>query len=88
MEKFYFTFGQKYPVLRNKYVELEGDWEHCRKKILNSIIGQRFAFQYSEEDFEGQPFKYGLMRIALSNVTKSMFVEEVEEGFTDSGESE
>lgn len=71
---YFFTFPNRYQVLRNRYVSVDTeDYDEARAKIFNSIVGQRFAFQYNETDFEGQPQKYGLHEISLSNIKKSHF---------------
>lgn len=58
----YFTFGFNHPF-RNYYVTLYNmTHEQAREKMIETY-GMKWAFQYSSEDFEGQPEKYGLAEI-------------------------
>jgi hypothetical protein len=55
----YFTFCQKQTLLRNKYVKIFGTFLGARE-IMFQNFGEKWGFQYSEEEFKGQVRKYSL----------------------------
>ena len=63
-QNWYFTFCQNQSLLKDKYVSFYGTYNEARKKMIESF-GMKWAFQYSEEDFSGQPQKYNLSMIIL-----------------------
>lgn len=71
--KFYFTFGSSQRTARgegllNKFVCLEGGFAETRA-AMHEARGPKWAFQYSETEFAGQPEKYGLVEVPLEYVT-------------------
>jgi hypothetical protein len=55
--------------LRNNYSVVEGeDHGDCRAKI-HEVTGGKFAFAYTEEEFEGQIERYGLTEVPLQPQT-------------------
>jgi len=62
--KVYVTYGCG-SNLAGAYSEVEAeDYEAARKKIFERTKG-KFAFMYTEEEFEGQVDKYNLIKVAL-----------------------
>lgn len=60
MPKFYFTFGYGTPY-RNRYIEIEAeDYGSARARMVE-LHGQKWAFQYTEEEFKGQAEQFGLI---------------------------
>lgn len=64
MATFYFTFGCGQPFA-NRFIKFEAsDYGVARLKMCERF-GQRWAFQYTAEDFSGQPERYGLTELVL-----------------------
>ncbi|MEI6296228.1 MAG: hypothetical protein WCO84_01100 [bacterium] len=61
MEKWYFTFGFN-SEFRNNYVVFQGTQEEARDMMFMNF-GQKWGFQYNEEDFLPQIEKYGLKEL-------------------------
>lgn len=65
MEKWYFTFGSGQTdedgnSLYNYYLRIKArSYLEARNK-MNSLRGDKWSFQYSEQEFAGQPEKYNL----------------------------
>jgi hypothetical protein len=60
LQKYYVTFPFKYIELRNKYCVLEAYTKDDALEEAFLLFGTAWAFMYSEEEFKGQPEKYGL----------------------------
>jgi hypothetical protein len=58
-QPWYFTFGLGQGPLAKKYVRLVGTHGETRRRMIDTF-GSKWAFQYDEEIFEGQPEEYGL----------------------------
>ncbi len=67
-ELWYFTFGNG-SILRNNFVVVPGTYDEARTKIAERY-GNKWAFQYSQKDFEGQPEKYGLTEVEFGTENK------------------
>lgn len=75
-KKFYFTFAQR-TVLKNAYMVVEAESEaEARAKMIEMYGKIIFAFSYTEEEFKGQPEKYGLYEIEFGYMPESMDGEE------------
>ena len=62
--KLFITYGCG-SNLRNCYAVVEGEnYKECRAHA-DLITEGKFAFDYSEEQFKGQPEKYGLTEVPL-----------------------
>jgi hypothetical protein len=63
-QTWYFTFGsgQEYP---DRYVKFTGGFNEARKKMFRRF-GNRWAFQYSEEAFDGQAERWGLTELEVT----------------------
>ncbi len=62
--KLFITYGNG-SNLRNNYSVVEGeDYSACRA-IADEVTGGKFAFDYPEEAFRGQPEKYSLTEVPL-----------------------
>lgn len=57
VQKWYFTFGHGQEHF-GKYVMFTGTFSEARDKMIRRF-GRKWAMQYSEEEFEGQPEKWG-----------------------------
>ena len=66
-ENWYFTFGSNHGILKNKYVKISGTLNSTREELWN-IRKNKWAFQYSEEEFKGQPSKYGLKEVKIKDL--------------------
>jgi len=62
-EYWYFTFGGCHST-PNAYVKIYGTFSEARQKMINKF-GVKWAFQYSEKEFKGQPEKYNLYEIDI-----------------------
>ena len=62
LHRFYFTFGQAYN-LRNIYVVIEAETRDEARRVMQSIYGRNYAFDYDETSFADQPAKYGLTQV-------------------------
>jgi len=62
--KMFVTFGagQYGGALANHYIEFEADGQTARR-LMHEFFGPRWASIYTEQEFEGQPERYGLMRL-------------------------
>lgn len=73
MHKYYFTFGMNQQTkdgmsLGNFYVCIEApDMNYARFDMFD-VRGSSWSFCYTEEEFAGQPEKYGLKSISLDEV--------------------
>lgn len=62
--RLYITYGLG-SNLANRYSVVEDeDYAQARARV-NEVTGGKFAFTYSEKDFQGQPEKYGLREVPL-----------------------
>jgi hypothetical protein len=66
----YFTFMFKQPKLKNRYVKVPGSYSDARSTLYD-IIGEKFAFQYCEEDFLPLIDYYHLTEISLDELEKN-----------------
>ena len=66
----YFTFMFKQSKIKNRYVKVPGSYSDARS-ILYGIIGEKFAFQYREEEFLPQINNYHLTEISLDELEKN-----------------
>lgn len=66
MPKFYVTYQQRYINLHDKYSVVEADSYAEARKQIHAIRGSDFAFCYTEEQFAGQPEKYGLSEVDIA----------------------
>ena len=57
-DRWYFTFCGNSP-LHDRYVMFEGTYEEARKQMFE-VFGDKWAFQYSRDDFIPQIIKFGL----------------------------
>lgn len=64
MAKFFVTYGYNTNLSNNYSVVEADDYCEARKKIFD-IRGRKFSFIYTEDEFIGQPEKYGLTEIEL-----------------------
>lgn len=60
----YFTFCGDSP-LRHYYVKLNGDYGQAREKMF-SMFGEKWAFQYDEDEFIPQIDIYNLKELKLN----------------------
>ena len=65
----YVTYGSDTQQAFNYSVVRGSSPEDCRKKVFE-VTGGRFAFMYSEKQFEGQLGDYGLTEIPLTPQSK------------------
>ncbi len=63
-EAFYFTFGVGDEIHRNHYVRLVGTYHTTRARMV-ALFGRKWAFQYDERQFAGQPERYGLSELRI-----------------------
>jgi hypothetical protein len=62
--KLYVTYGMGSKLGKN-YSVVEGlDYAICRR-MVEAGTNREFAFDYTEEEFAGQPEKYGLTEVPL-----------------------
>lgn len=62
--KIYITYACG-SALRNNYSVVEGeDYSDCRAKA-HAVTGGKFAFAYTEGEFDGQIERYGLTEVPL-----------------------
>lgn len=64
MNNYYFTFGGN-QTLRDCYVQITAEDREEARKIMMGHYGRLWAFQYTEEEFAGQPQEYGLQQVRL-----------------------
>jgi len=69
-QNYYFTFMQKQEGLKNGYVKIYGTFGGAREKMV-SLFGDKWAFQYTEEQFLPQINRFHLSRIADLEEEKS-----------------
>lgn len=62
MEKFYFTFGCGGPLKSNYFIIVAKNWHDAHAEMFRHF-GEKWAFQYTEEEFRGQPEQYSLTQI-------------------------
>lgn len=48
MAKYYFTFMQRQPLLKNKFIVFEGTYQEAREQMVANF-GDLWAFQYDEQ---------------------------------------
>lgn len=48
MAKYYFTFMQRQPLLKNKFIVFEGTYQEAREQMVANF-GGLWAFQYDEK---------------------------------------
>lgn len=73
MNKYYFTFGMNQQTndgmsLGNFYVCIEAPDIKTARFDMFDVRGSSWSFCYTEEEFAGQPRKYGLKSISLDEV--------------------
>lgn len=56
-QNWYFTFGSNHELGLYKYVKSFGTFDEARRHIYD-IFENKWAFQYSEKEFEGVAEKY------------------------------
>lgn len=70
LNKYFFTFGGN-TNLRNNFKEVEAeDYLQARTMFVETNGGPNFAFQYSEEGFEGQAEQYDLTLVPFDAVVE------------------
>lgn len=74
MHKYYFTFGMNQQTkegmsLGNFYVCIEALDINTARFDMFEARGSSWSFCYTEEEFAGQPRKYGLTSLTLEQVT-------------------
>lgn len=74
MRKYYFTFGMNQETkdgvsLGNFYVCIEAPDMNSARFDMFDARGSSWSFSYTEEEFAGQPEKYGLTSLTLEQVT-------------------
>ena len=62
-ETWVFTFAWG-STKRKNYVRIPGDFDSARDKMM-SVYGKKWAFQYTEKEFEHQVEAYALTEIKL-----------------------
>ena len=65
----FFTFCSDSPY-SNCYVEIEAESRDRAREAMFSAHGNRWGFQYDEEEFLPQIDKYGLKRLSLIGPTE------------------
>lgn len=81
--KYYFTFGSGHHdthgrSLAKYYVVVEAaDYRAARQEMFEAF-GPKWAFQYTEEEFAGQPEKYGLEQEWIGGVELCCGVEQAD----------
>ena len=50
--KYYFTFMQRQPFLKNRYLCIVGSSYRAAREMVFAAIGDQWAFQYSEEEWK------------------------------------
>lgn len=69
LKTYYFTFGYGHLGLRSKYLKIRArDYEEARMIVIESRVGNRFAFQYEEAEFLPQIEKYNLTEVLLGEI--------------------
>ncbi|WPK37726.1 hypothetical protein [Escherichia phage AV124] len=73
MNKYYFAFGMNQETkdgmsLGNYYVCIEAKHHYDARFEMFDARGSSWSFCYTEEEFAGQPEKYGLKSISLDEV--------------------
>jgi hypothetical protein len=63
-ECWYFTFCLSNEFHKNHYVKFEGSWSEARERMVENF-GTKWAFQYSEAEFAGQPEQYGYTELII-----------------------
>ena len=63
--KFYATFTQRSP-LRDNFVEIKAADREKAREAMHNHFADRWAFLYSQDEFDGQPAKYGLTELSHS----------------------
>ena len=61
-QRFYFTFGLSYS-LRNNYVVIFAESRAEAIRLMHNVYGRKWAFDYDEAGFAGQPEMYGLTEV-------------------------
>lgn len=64
MAKFYVTYGWG-TALRDNFSVVEAPTYGEARVLISARIGNKFAFCYTEEQFEGQKERYGITEIPL-----------------------
>lgn len=69
MAKYYFTFMQRQPLLKNKFIVFEGTYQEAREQMVANF-GDLWGFQYDEkgwilEDGRTQAQAYMLRELYL-----------------------
>jgi hypothetical protein len=62
--KLYVTYGYGTP-LRNCFSVAEGEDLMAAYEQIREVCGTKYAFSYTEKDFEGQQERYGLTEVPL-----------------------
>lgn len=60
LQKFFVSFPTKYLDLHDKYFVIEAYTKEAAREEAFLLFGTAWAFLYTEEEFKGQPEKYGL----------------------------
>lgn len=73
MNKYFITFGMNQLTedgksLGKNYVVIEGEDRFDASDKMIAARDVKWAFCYSEEEFKGQPEKYGLTEVSLESV--------------------
>lgn len=74
MQDFYFTFGQNHQLkgglfLGRYYTSIPGINRYDARARMFEERGESWAFCYDEQEFTGQPEKYGLKYIPFEMVS-------------------
>ena len=64
MKKFFFTFGNN-SNLAHCYMIIEAKDRDAARELMFLAYGRRWAFEYDEKSFEGQPERYGLGEVPV-----------------------
>lgn len=65
-ENWYFTFGVGQGKLANKYVKIYKTFNEARREMMD-MFGNRWAFQYDEEEFLPQIKRFELKELKLDD---------------------
>lgn len=73
MNNYYFTFGSNQETssgmsLGNFFVCIKAKDENLARFDMFDVRGSSWSFCYTEEEFSGQPEKYGLKELTLDQV--------------------
>ena len=87
MKTYYFTFGFGHTIptnlvgegnsLGNHYFKIESENYGSARLEMDSIFKSKWAFQYSEKEFEGQVEKYGLKEFKAIPISQTNSPDEI-----------